>query len=85
MEGRRKGQKAKNLTKVVPVGAVRRSRYRGPACPVGMEYRTGACPACPVEFPTGRDYSSGVAPADGTGVKFSPREIYANEKRSLFH
>ena len=27
-----------------------------------------ACPACPVEFPTGREHSSGVAPADGTGV-----------------
>jgi len=32
-----------------------------------------ACPARPVEFPTSRDYSSGVVPADGTGVKFLPR------------
>ena len=28
---------------------------------------------CPVEFPTSRAYSSGVAPADGTGVKCLPR------------
>ena len=27
-----------------------------------------ACPACPVEFPTGLEHSSGVAPADGAGV-----------------
>ena len=34
-----------------------------PACPVGMKYRTGACPVAPAD-------GTGVAPADGTGVKF---------------
>ena len=36
--------------------------------PVAIREVIRACPACPVEFPTGREHSSGVAPADGTGV-----------------